>query len=174
MSLFKKVLIIIAVTVGLILVAVIGRADSIIPQDKPRGYTTGTIIDHYERISDIVEIKDSIHLNIKCTTELVPIIVPGRRARTATPGEMLGGAVIGGVLGKLLTNKDKGAIGGAIIGGLATQNRRQSDTIQYKEISSCRDVPRYKIVTKDDYSHSTINFTLDGISYNARFIKHGL
>jgi hypothetical protein len=87
---------------------------------------------------------------------------------------MLGGAVIGGVLGKLLTNNDKGAIGGAIIGGLATQNRRQSDTIQYKEISSCRDVPRYKIVTKDDYSHSTINFTLDGISYNARFIKHGL
>ena len=122
----RKFLIIIAVTVGLILVAIIGRADSIIPQDKPRGYTTGTIIDHYERISDIVEIKD------------------------------------------------KGAIGGAIIGGLATQNRRQSDTIQYKEISSCRDVPRYKIVTKDDYSHSTINFTLDGISYNARFIKHGL
>ena len=36
--------------------------------------------DHYERISDLVEIKNSIHLNIRCTSKIVPIIVPGRRA----------------------------------------------------------------------------------------------
>ena len=170
----RKFLIIIAVTVGLILVAVIGRADSLNTPNIPKGFNTGKIIDHYESISDLVEIKNSIHLNIKCSTELVPIIVPGRSSYTPTTGERLGGAVIGGVLGKLLTNDDKGAIGGAIIGGLATQNRRQPDTVQYREISSCKDVPQYKVVTTESYSHSTINFTLDGVSYSARFMKHGL
>ena len=172
----QKTLTIIGVSVLMTLVcyANIVKAGTMITPDIPKGYITGKITDHYERISDLVEIKNSNHLNIKCTSKIVPIIVPGRRARTATPGEMLGGAVIGGVLGKLLTNDDKGAIGGAIMGGLATQSSRQSDTIEYRKIDSCKDVPRYKIVTKDEYSHSTINFSLDGISYDAKFIKHGL
>ena len=172
----QKTLTIIGVSVLMTLVcyANIVKAGTMITPDIPKGYITGKITDHYERISDLVEIKNSIHLNIRCTSKIVPIIVPGRRAHTATPGEMLGGAVIGGVLGKLLTNDDKGAIGGAIMGGLATQSSRQSDTIEYRKIDTCKDVPRYKIVTKDEYSHSTINFSLDGISYDAKFIKHGL
>ena len=170
----RKFLIIIAVTVGLILVAVIGRADSLFVEDIKRGFATGRVTDHYERVTNIVPVYDSIHLNIRCTTRTVPTLVPGRKAYTPTAGERLGGAVIGGVLGKLLTNDDKGAIGGAIIGGLATQNRRQPDTVQYREISSCKDVPQYKVVTTESYSHSTINFTLDGVSYSARFMKHGL
>ena len=172
----QKILTIIGVSVLMTLVcyANVVKAGTIITPDIPKGYITGKITDHYKRISDLVEIKNSNHLNIKCTSKIVPIIVPGRRARTATTGEMLGGAVIGGVLGKLLTNDDKGAIGGAIMGGLATQSSRQSDTIEYRKVDSCKDVPRYKVVTKDEYSHSTINFSLDGVSYDAKFIKYGL
>ena len=136
-------------------------------------FIAGKIVDHYERISDIVEVTDDIHLNIKCDTRIVPMIIPGRQARRSTVGETLAGAAIGGVVGKLLTNDDKGAIGGAIIGGLATQDSQRSDTIVYREVSECRDAPKYKLVTKDEYSHSTINFTLDGISYEAKFIKYG-
>jgi len=170
----RKVLTIIAVTVVLILVAMMGRADSFMAEDKPGGYTHGRITDHYERITEIVQVYDSVHLNIRCTTRTVPTLVPGRRAYTPTAGERLGGAVIGGVLGKLLTNDDKGAIGGAIIGGLTLGHPKEPDTVEYIEVDECRDMPIHKRETKNVYSHSTINFIMGKITYNVRFIKHGL
>ena len=170
----RKVLTIIAVTVVFILVAIIGRADSFMAEDIKRGFASGRIIDHYERVTDIVEVHDSIHLNIKCSTEIVPIVIPGRRAYKPTAGQLIGGAVIGGVIGKLLTNDDKGAIGGAIIGGLASSGAEKPDRIEYVTVDRCRDMPIYERQTKNVYSHSTINFTLSGITYNARFIKHDL
>ena len=53
------------------------RAYSLMAEDKPGGYSHGRITDHYERITEIVEVYDTIHLNIKCTTRTVPIVVPG-------------------------------------------------------------------------------------------------
>lgn len=170
----RKFLTILAVTVVLILVAIIGRADSLFVEDIKRGFATGRVTDHYERVTNIVPVYDSVHLNIRCTTRTVPTLVPGRKAYTPTTGERLGGAVIGGVLGKLLTNDDKGAIGGAIIGGLTLGHPKEPDTVEYIEVDECRDMPIYKRETKNVYSHSTINITLNGITYNARFIKHGL
>ena len=172
----SKTLTIIGVSILMTLVcyANIVKAGTMITPDIPRGFASGRIIDHYNRVTDIVEIYDSIHLNIKCSTRVIPTVVPGKRAYTPTAGERLGGAVIGGVLGKLLTNDDKGAIGGAIIGGLALDRPKEPDTIKYVTVDSCSDMPIYKRETKDVYSHSTINFTLGGITYNARFIKHGL
>ena len=150
------------------------RAYSLMAEDKPGGYSHGRITDHYERITEIVEVYDTIHLNIKCTTRTVPIVVPGRKAYSPTTGERLGGAVIGGVIGKLLTNDDKGAIGGAIIGGLTLGDPKEPDTVKYIEVDECRDMPIYKRETNDVYSHSTINFTVGGITYNVRFMKAGI
>tara|TARA_R110002020_G_scaffold142149_1_gene314169 strand:+ start:1041 stop:1568 length:528 start_codon:yes stop_codon:yes gene_type:complete len=174
----KNVLLIVGITIAMIVVLYteMTRADVQVHSEPEsfKRFLGGKIVDHYYTSTTVVEDTDGIHLNIKCDTRLVPMLIPGRQARRSTLGETLGGAVIGGVVGKLLTNDDKGAIGGAIIGGLATQDNPQEDRIIYREVSECRDVPRYKVVTEKDYSHSTIDFILDGVSYSARFVKNDL
>ena len=60
-------------------------------------------------------------------------------------GAVVGGAVLGGIIGKAITKKDKGAAVGAIVGGvLANENQKTSELVKlididdniYKEIVS--------------------------------------
>jgi len=61
--------------------------------------------------------------------------------RPASSGEVVGGAVIGGVIGKTITGDDGGAIVGAIIGGATANNRKQEQVIiGYKKVYQCNTV----------------------------------
>lgn len=72
----------------------------------------------------------------KCTTTSVPY----RSTVNATPGQVVGGAVIGGVLGKIVTRQDAGAAAGAVIGGVVANEKGKRTVTRYKDVQTCRDV----------------------------------
>lgn len=111
----------------------------------------------------------------KCVMKEVPIIESERRERDDI-GSFFGGAVIGGIIGKVVTQDDGGAAVGAILGGaLANENQKSeiSDQIigyQNKEVCT----KEYKTIElkKETYSYSTIEFQLNGKTYSSKFIKN--
>ena len=76
----------------------------------------------------------------KCGNVQVPEY--GILDRPASGGEVLGGAATGAIIGKILTNDDKGAIvGGLIGGGIASETRKQESVITgYKTEYRCQTV----------------------------------
>ena len=91
------------------------------------------------------------------------------------PGAFVGGAIVGGILGKAITEKDGGAAIGAIIGGaLANESQKGQTTtkiIGYNEEIVCG--TKYKKIPGNitQYSHSTIKFLLEGREYTLEFNK---
>ena len=84
-------------------------------------------------------------------------------------GDMLKGAIIGGIIGNNIT-KDlpDGGTAGAIIGGLlGHQNSTANDGTKLV----CNKMTRYKESMETIYSHSTITFNYDGRTYTVRFQK---
>ena len=83
-------------------------------------------------------------------------------------GDALMGAIIGGIIGNNIKGeKDGGAIG-AIIGGiLGHNNSNATGTTQRR----CTMETRYNEEYQRVYSHSSIKFVLDGITYTLRFKK---
>jgi hypothetical protein len=77
----------------------------------------------------------------QCGYENEPIY--GVLDRPASTGEIVGGAVIGGVIGNQITNDPAGTIVGAIIGGAVTNQRRQEQVVVgSKKVYRCRTVYR--------------------------------
>lgn len=82
-------------------------------------------------------------------------------------GDTLKGAIIGGVIGNNVTkNVDNGGAIGAIIGGLIG-NSKSNATGGTKTV--CQVETRYNETTKTVYSHSTIEFRIDGYIHRLRF-----
>jgi len=82
-------------------------------------------------------------------------------------GDTLKGAIIGGVIGNNVTkNVDNGGAIGAIIGGLIG-NSKSNATGGTKTV--CQVETRYNETTKTVYSHSTIEFRVDGYIHRLRF-----
>ena len=84
-------------------------------------------------------------------------------------GDMLRGAIIGGIIGNNVT-KDlpDGGTAGAIIGGILGHN---SSTAKGTTQRRCTVETRYNEEYQEVYSHSNITFTLDGRTYTVRFKK---
>ena len=84
-------------------------------------------------------------------------------------GDMLRGAIIGGIIGNNVTkNIPDGGKAGAIIGGLfghSTSNA--TGGVQRR----CTVETRYNEEYREVYSHSNIQFTLNGKTYRVRFNK---
>jgi uncharacterized protein YcfJ len=57
----------------------------------------------------------------------------------ASSGDVLTGIVLGGLLGKGATGKDKGAAAGAVLGGIiaANRNNTKSTIIGYRQVPNC-------------------------------------
>ena len=83
--------------------------------------------------------------------------------------DTLTGAIIGGIIGNNVT-KDlpDGGTAGAILGGIL--GHMNSDA-KSKTKTICSTETRYKEVTKEVYSHSTITFWSGGKRYTLRFKK---
>ena len=108
-----------------------------------------------------------------CSIQKVPIF--GKIQSNPDPGAVVGGAVLGGIIGKAITKKDKGAAVGAIVGGvLANENQKTKSStgvIGYESRQKCQ--TKYKNLPKEEvvYSFSTITFVIDGKEQTVEFQK---
>ena len=106
-----------------------------------------------------------------CSIQKVPVY--GKIQSQPDVGAVVGGAVLGGIIGKAVTKKDKGAAVGALVGGaLANENQKTKTTtgiIGYEDRQSCQ--TKYKNSPKEEvvYSYSTMTFTLDGQEQTIEF-----
>ena len=84
-------------------------------------------------------------------------------------GDTLGGAVIGGLIGKALTGDDNAAGLGALFGGIiGHQNSQATGGTQ----RVCRYETRYKEESKRVYSYSIVTFWHQGQQYQVKFLKN--
>ena len=108
-----------------------------------------------------------------CSIQKVPIY--GKIQSQPDVGAVVGGAVLGGIIGKAVTKKDKGAAVGALVGGaLANENQKTKTTtgiVGYEDRQRCQ--TQYKNSPKEEvvYSYSTITFILDGQEQTIEFQK---
>ncbi|MCB1369042.1 MAG: hypothetical protein KDK00_14850 [Rhodobacteraceae bacterium] len=73
----------------------------------------------------------------RCKTQSVPYQETVRGGNT---GDILGGAIIGGVIGKAATGQDGGAAVGAIIGGAVANENSTRTVTRYKNVETCKQV----------------------------------
>jgi len=106
-----------------------------------------------------------------CTIQKVPIY--GKIQSQPDVGAVVGGAVLGGIIGKAVTKKDRGAALGAFVGGaLANENQKTKTTtgiVGYENRQRCQ--TKFKNSPKEEvvYSYSTITFVIDGKEETAEF-----
>ena len=125
-----------------------------------------TVEDHFKTITKRVPYTETV-----CNIVDVPIY--GNTSGGANAGDILGGMIIGGLLGKGVTNKDNGAAVGAVIGGMVAADKKKGEEkiIGYKQEQRCSDYTRYSERSEQVYSHSTVTFWSDGKQYTLRFKK---
>jgi uncharacterized protein YcfJ len=71
-----------------------------------------------------------------CNTVEVPVY--GNVGGGASAGDVLGGMIIGGLLGKGVSGNDKGAAAGAVIGGMISADKKtQQGIIGYRQENRC-------------------------------------
>jgi len=109
-----------------------------------------------------------------CTNQRLPIY--GQAQAPKDPGTVIGGAIVGGVIGKIVTDNDGGAAVGALIGGAIANENQQNSTVTkvvgYENTTDCKD--RYvnmPVKTEKGYAYSTIEFEVDGEPYTLEFKK---
>ena len=109
-----------------------------------------------------------------CSNEQQPIF--GEVAADPDPGAVVGGALVGGIIGKVVTETEGGAAIGAIIGGaLANENQKSKKKaaitgFENKHVCSIKHKKTPQIERR--YSFSTITFFLDGKKYSVQFQKN--
>jgi uncharacterized protein YcfJ len=108
-----------------------------------------------------------------CTIQKVPIY--GKIQSQPDVGAVVGGAVLGGIIGKAVTKKDRGAALGAFVGGaLANENQKTKTTtgiVGYENRQRCQ--TKFKNSPKEEvvYSYSTITFAINGKEETVEFQK---
>ena len=108
-----------------------------------------------------------------CSIQKVPIY--GEIQSKPDAGAVVGGAVLGGIIGKAVTKKDRGAAFGALVGGaLANENQKTQTTtgiVGYENRQRCQ--TEFKNSPKEEvaYSYSTITFIIDGKEQTIEFQK---
>jgi len=73
----------------------------------------------------------------RCTTETVAY---QDAVKGGSPEELLGGAIIGGLLGKAATNDNGAAAIGAIIGGAIANESASKTVTRYRDVETCTNV----------------------------------
>ncbi|MGI9388680.1 MAG: glycine zipper domain-containing protein [Boseongicola sp.] len=74
---------------------------------------------------------------VRCETTTVPYQVT---VKGGEPEKVIGGAVIGGVIGKVVTDDNAGAAVGAVIGGAVGHENSRKTVTRYKEVENCTNV----------------------------------
>lgn len=97
----------------------------------------------------------------------------GNVGNGASAGDVLGGMIIGGLIGKGITGDDKGAAFGAITGGMISADKKQNQQgiTGYRTERQCFVETRYEETEREVYSHSTITFYNNGRKHSLSFQK---
>ena len=109
-----------------------------------------------------------------CSNQKEPIY--GKVQGDADPGAVVGGAIVGGIIGKAVSDTDGGTALGAIIGGaLASENQKaktKTAIVGYNNKTVC--TTRYKKSPRNAmiYSYSTVTFSVEGREYIVEFQKN--
>jgi hypothetical protein len=74
---------------------------------------------------------------VRCETKSVPY---QETVKGGEPEKVIGGAIVGGVIGKVVTDDDKGAAVGAIIGGAVGHQNSETTVTRYKDVETCKNV----------------------------------
>ena len=107
---------------------------------------TATVVDMRETYRDVVK---QVPVQ-SCQTIDVPIYKEVVTGGGASSGDVLGGMIIGGILGKGVSGNDKGAAAGAILGGMvAADKKQQRETVivGYRQQQQCSTVYEQKQVS---------------------------
>lgn len=106
-----------------------------------------------------------------CSDVRVPVY--GQVGNGASASDVLGGMILGGILGKGITNKDDGAAAGAVLGGIiaADKKHNKQGVTGYRTERQCKYETRYNETTREVYSHSTVTFWHEGVKRTLRFNK---
>jgi uncharacterized protein YcfJ len=134
--------------------------------DDKQKVTNVYVEDHYSTYYEFVT-------DVERVCNKVNIPVYGTKERSATAGDVLGGALIGGLLGGTASGKDEGAALGAFIGGVIAGESKKKETvvIGYREEVKCDNVTKDRKVERVQYDYSSITFTLNGDTYSVVFSK---
>lgn len=126
--------------------------------DTQRRYAEVTKVKpRYSQVQHVQPIRE-------CYTVEVPVYGNVGNGSGASAGDVLGGMIIGGLIGKGATGKDNGAAAGAVIGGMiAADNNRggQQGIVGYKQEQRCE--TRNEYTTENKIKDYKVWFQWDGI-----------
>lgn len=83
----------------------------------------------------------------RCETRSVPYQVS---VKGGQPEKVIGGALVGGVIGKAVTDDDAGAVVGAVIGGAIGHENSSRTVTRYRNVETCRNVYVPERVTDEE------------------------
>ena len=129
----------------------------------------GRVTDYYQDRTVFEDIPYEI-----CSNQKEPIY--GKVQGNSDPGAVVGGAIVGGIIGKAVSDTDGGTALGAIIGGaLANENQKvktKTAIVGYENETVC--TTRYNKSPRNAmiYSYSTVTFSVEGREYIVEFQKN--
>ncbi len=104
---------------------------------------------------------------VRCETTTVPY---QETVKGGEPEKVIGGAIIGGVIGKAVTDDDKGAAAGAVIGGVIGNEKSKKTVTRYKEVETCKNVFIPERVTDAETLEQVVLDLNDGKSVSKEMI----
>lgn len=128
--------------------------------------STTVVTDHYKTV-----VKQIPYTQETC--RLVDVPVYGTVGSEPTTGDILTGAIIGGVIGNNIKGEKNGGAAGAVIGGLlgANNKNKKQTIVGYRQEEQCNTITEYTRSTEEVYDYSTVRFTDGGREYTLRFKK---
>ena len=98
---------------------------------------------------------------VRCETKRVPYQAT---VKGGEPEKVIGGALIGGVIGKAVTDENAGAVAGAVIGGAIGHENSRRTVTRYKDVETCKNVYIPARVTDADLLEDVLLDLNDGRS----------
>lgn len=123
----------------------------------------GTVEDHFTYVNQSVPTTERVCSNVN---------VPVYGNSTASTGDALAGAIIGGVIGNQFGNgsgRDAMTVLGAIVGADVANKNGSRQIVGYTTETRCENQTVYINNRQQVYSHSTITFIDNGRTYTVRF-----
>lgn len=105
---------------------------------------------------------------VRCETTSVPY---QDTVRGGQPERVIGGALVGGLIGKAVTDENAGAAVGAVIGGAVGHASSQTSVTRYKDVETCRNVFIPERVTDVETLQRTLVDLNEGQNVSADMIK---
>ena len=110
------------------------------------------------------------HTETHCYEVEVPIY--GQVGTGPKAEDIIGGAIIGGIIGNNIKGEENGGAAGAVIGGLLGSTRGNKEgVIGYRKEDRCEKKTTYSTESKEVYSHSEVTFYDNGRRYTLKYNK---